>query len=482
MPYRRHPALNTVSRLASEWSDANERSVNTVTLGSSYKAKWICGECQHEWQAAVNARALKENNCPACAKKYRGQSITSGKLKISRRQSLGHLRQDLLGEWDFDNNKGMDPFSVRPGARRKVAWRCKNCETRWVAALYHRHASGSGCPVCGREKMEISSRATKLTKSGTLLERYPAIAAELHPNKNISVSADTVFPASSKSLWWLCPRGHIYKMRVSNRTVLKQACPKCRSQTSKIEVRLYTEIATIFRDTRWRERIDGFEADILVPDVKLAIEIDGYPWHEGAEERDLAKNRHFQTLDYKLVRLRHEKLRSIECTIGTFTSHTTHEQFCRDAIEKICGVLDCQSAIKTCEDYLAKEFPQAGNKYNEILSLLPGPPRHKSLAHLYPKIAEEWDQGKNGLLSPEHFTARSGEKIWWLCPNGHSYDALISNRTKDSGCPFCAGKKASADYNLLTQDPDSLKYFDYDKNRYLPSELTSYHRIWCLSN
>jgi hypothetical protein len=57
----------------------------------------------------------------------------------------------------------------------------------------------------------------------------------------------------------------------------------------------------------------------------------------------------------------------------------------------------------------------------------------------YPELVSEWHPTKNGELKPEDFTFGSGEKVWWLCPKGHSYDATIGNRTskKGSGCPHC---------------------------------------------
>ena len=45
----------------------------------------------------------------------------------------------------------------------------------------------------------------------------------------------------------------------------------------------------------------------------------------------------------------------------------------------------------------------------------------------------------------EYVTLRpgSGKKVWWKCPEGHEWEAVIANRTKRrSGCPFCAGNMA----------------------------------------
>ena len=57
----------------------------------------------------------------------------------------------------------------------------------------------------------------------------------------------------------------------------------------------------------------------------------------------------------------------------------------------------------------------------------------------YPEIASEWHPTKNGELKPEDFTHGSNEVVWWLCPKGHSYDAVINQRTgeRKKCCPHC---------------------------------------------
>jgi hypothetical protein len=52
----------------------------------------------------------------------------------------------------------------------------------------------------------------------------------------------------------------------------------------------------------------------------------------------------------------------------------------------------------------------------------------------------EWDYEKNHPLIPDQFSEGSKNKVWWLCPKGHSYDASISKRTrkdKPTSCPHC---------------------------------------------
>lgn len=54
-------------------------------------------------------------------------------------------------------------------------------------------------------------------------------------------------------------------------------------------------------------------------------------------------------------------------------------------------------------------------------------------------ILEEWDIDSNDELKPEDFTFGSHKRINWKCKNGHTWSAVIKERTKQNGnrCPIC---------------------------------------------
>lgn len=98
-----------------------------------------------------------------------------------------------------------------------------------------------------------------------------------------------------------------------------------------------------------------------------------------------------------------------------------------------------------------------------------------SLQALSPQIAAEWDASKNPGLSPELVTNRSSKKVWWKCAKGHSWQALVRSRTVlGSGCPVCAGKAASPDYNLATEYPDIARDWDPRRNSQPPEAYLPY--------
>ena len=95
-----------------------------------------------------------------------------------------------------------------------------------------------------------------------------------------------------------------------------------------------------------------------------------------------------------------------------------------------------------------------------------------SLARLYPDLAEEWNEEKNGMLNPNMFSPMSHNKVWWKCKKGHEWQAVISSRSIGGGCPYCSNKKTLAGYNdLATTNPKLASEWNYEKNVDLKPEM-----------
>ena len=60
----------------------------------------------------------------------------------------------------------------------------------------------------------------------------PEVAAQWHPTRNGSKTAEDVTAGSDRKVWWLCKEGkcghsHIWQATVLSRTALGRACPIC---------------------------------------------------------------------------------------------------------------------------------------------------------------------------------------------------------------------------------------------------------------
>lgn len=69
----------------------------------------------------------------------------------------------------------------------------------------------------------------------------------------------------------------------------------------------------------------------------------------------------------------------------------------------------------------------------------------RTLAATEPEIAAQWHPSLNGDLTPEQMSRSSHVRAWWVCPEGHQWQALVFNRTGKmrSGCPKCKAIAAS---------------------------------------
>ena len=67
----------------------------------------------------------------------------------------------------------------------------------------------------------------------------------------------------------------------------------------------------------------------------------------------------------------------------------------------------------------------------------------------------EWHPTKNGNLSLRRLDSDSGQKVWWLCQNGHDWQATIKSRLKGVGCPHCGETSGQEKASMHTSRFDS---------------------------
>ena len=54
-------------------------------------------------------------------------------------------------------------------------------------------------------------------------------------------------------------------------------------------------------------------------------------------------------------------------------------------------------------------------------------------------LLAQWNDSKNGDLTPADVSFGSHKKIWWLCEYGHEWQAEVYSRTSGRGCPAVRG-------------------------------------------
>jgi hypothetical protein len=99
------------------------------------------------------------------------------------------------------------------------------------------------------------------------------------------------------------------------------------------------------------------------------------------------------------------------------------------------------------------------------------------LLTMNPDLMGEWHPTKNGDASPRDFASRSGKKAWWLCAQGHEWEAVIGNRSKGIGCPGCAktGYDPTSNGYLYLLRKDHLDLQQFGITNY-PDDRLGIHR------
>ena len=63
-----------------------------------------------------------------------------------------------------------------------------------------------------------------------------------------------------------------------------------------------------------------------------------------------------------------------------------------------------------------------------------------------PDLVKEWHPTKNGSLTPKNVPADHDTKVWWLCENGHEWEAKVKDRIMGEACYVCVKAFAREKY------------------------------------
>ena len=106
-----------------------------------------------------------------------------------------------------------------------------------------------------------------------------------------------------------------------------------------------------------------------------------------------------------------------------------------------------------------------------------GCPTCKSVAYLFPEIANQIYRPETQSVDPNRLSFGSNKKIEWICDHGHRWKASVQSRTtggynkKGTDCPYCSNKRVSSANNLQAVNPVLCKEWDFQKNKKLPEQV-----------
>ena len=351
---------------------------------------------------------------------------------------------ELLAEWDQEKNaqEGVAPDSISYGSTRKVWWKCKRGHG-WQASPNNR-SRGQGCPVCAGRKV--------LAGENDLRTRFPAIAAEWSV-RNQGIRPEEVTSGSNKRVWWRCHVcEHEWQTAVANRTAGK-GCPVCaRKSQGERRVAGIVQARGSFGEMHpelleeWDNERNNVSPFAITPDSTARVwwrcKYCGYEWETRVASRTLRKTgcpackNKVATIQNCLQTKRPDLL-----TLWDYSKNSdiTTLDVTPGSSKKVwwkCQLGHSWQATVTAVANGVRCPICAGQK------VLAG---FNDLATVNPELAGEWNIEKNGALTPQQIMQGSSrEKVWWLCPWGHEYQATVANRSRGSGCPICGKERKTS--------------------------------------
>lgn len=212
--------ISELLALMREWDwESNAKDPSTLTLGSHYKAAWICAR-KHAFSMLVHER-VQGRECTDCSGPRCYQGISD----------LESQNPYLASE--FHPTKNEHPvYWYATGSNKKVWWLCK-LGHEWEAVVNSRHAKGYGCPFCSNQRL--------LVGFNDLQTRFPDLAIEFDSQRN-GIASREVLAGGTTRYWWHCKRcGYDWRQHLNNRIANGSNCPAC---FGKKPIKGYSDLET----------------------------------------------------------------------------------------------------------------------------------------------------------------------------------------------------------------------------------------------
>lgn len=305
------------------WSSENSVSPKEITINSNYTIKAECPECSYKWETRVN-KLVEHPRCSSCretklvvgindiatkypelakrftidspvkanemtlrtykkakvsckfcsntelryVRDYRGYCKRCVNRFVSRENSVAVLRPEILDS--VSSKETLDLFTVPVHSTFTILFNCERGHeypqkiTSW--------STGSGCIVC--LNILIIEGVNDLS---TLLPEVAKLFSVNSPIKPTEIA-----PMSGKKALFECNKGHEWESIIAN--VSKGSrCEKCaraavisKKELEVLEFFKKLDLTVVHSD---RKIISPYELDIVVPDLKIAFEVNGDYWH-----------------------------------------------------------------------------------------------------------------------------------------------------------------------------------------------------------
>lgn len=319
------------------------------------------------------------------------------------------------------------------GSQKRIWWKCSNGH-EWETPVYARTGKYHGCPYC---------TGKRIAPGADLKALYPAIAEQWHPTKNAQLKPEQYLPGSHVAVWWQCTEGHEWRAIIKSR-VEGNGCPVC---ANRIAVDGINDFATAFPDLtkQWHPTKNGSLKPTQVvakSERRVWWRCDqGHEWIASISSR--VSGRGCPICSNRIIVPGENDLASVNPGLAEQWCHDkngtlTPQQVSPFSNKKVWW--RCARGHEWQAQISSRTFSKSGCPYCSNKKVLAG---FNDLATVEPKVAAQWHPTLNRPLEPTMVTIGSTKKVWWKCPLGHEWKAIVYSRAgvQKCGCPVCAGKK-----------------------------------------
>lgn len=428
--------------LAAQWHPTKNGTLTPKDILplSNKKVWWSCPRF-HEWDAAISHR-MNGTGCPYCA----------GKRPIVGVTDLGTVNPELAAQWHPTKNGEMTPQNFAPKSHKKVWWVCPLLH-EWEASIDSR-SRGRGCSICAGQRVLIGFN--------DLLTKNPELAAQWHPTKNGMLTPQNVSGASGRKAWWLCPQLHEWEVAICYR-LNGSGCPYCAGTAILVG---FNDLAAVnpALAAQWHPTKNSTitSHDVTANSGKKVWWLCSllHEWETAifqrsngtgcpicAGKRVLAGFNDLATANPELAEQWHPTKNS------TITSKDVTSRSSKKIWWWKCA-LDHEWKANVANRDKGSGCPKCAGRIPIVGST--------DLATVKPELAEQWHPTKNGSLTPQHVTAGSSRKVWWVCSLFHEWETTVEKRFSGSGCPTCSTGKTE---NSFREAFERLSKLAFKANR-----------------
>lgn len=345
---------------------------------------------------------------------------------------------NLLEEYCEDNEISVDRISTKDTIH-KVKWHCDKHEYTWYDYVYNRIRYPKA-PCC-------SGKAATTDNNFTI--EYPELLKDWDYEHN-DIEPTSLLSGSHKRVYWKCHKcQHEWSTMLVSRTLSNSRCSNCtKANTSRAESLLLAYFKLQYDSTSHRTRqtdsngVIHPELDIYIPELRLAIEYDGYPWHKTKLAQHVKKLQYCKQRSITLINI--AEVKDINESLDTqYSSENNVIKFKVNASYNLEGLLEIVYNYLVAIGYTELVDPSTLDKkeFKRILSEYTIQSEEDNSLGVSVPWLSEWYSTENKLALNE-ISKGSMSTIILQCPSCGRHIEVKAHwvKTQFNGCSACGCK------------------------------------------